>query len=60
MHEGDGFLAKLMEKPYFFVKMTSPAMVQPVQNFEKCPECGVKLAQGFSLMRKWTFAVVII
>ena len=27
---------------------------------ESALECGVKLTQGFSLIRKWTFAVVII
>jgi len=53
---------ELLEKPHFFVKMTSPAMVRPASSdFWKAPcQCGVKLTQGFSLMRKWTFAVVII
>ena len=33
---------------------------QLVLTFGKFPECGVTLAQGFSLIKKWTFAVVII
>ena len=37
-----------------------PRSSQLVLTFGKCPECGVKLAQGFSLVRKWTFALVII
>lgn len=55
------FQQKLLEKPYFFVKMSSVAMVRPASpDFWKAPRVWVKLAHGFPLMRKLTFAVVII
>ena len=55
------FQQKLLEKPYFFVEMTSLAVVRPASpDFWKAPRVWNKLAHGFSLMRKLTFAVVII
>ena len=55
------FQQKLLVKPYFFVKMFSAAMIWLASSdFWKVLECGVKLVQSFSLMRKWTFVVVII
>ena len=44
----------------FHCQSVWPRSSQPVLTFGKHPECGVKLAQGFSLIKKWTFAVVII
>ena len=35
LYERDGFQQKLLEKAYFFVKMTGPTMVQPT-SFDFC------------------------
>ena len=60
--EGDDFSAKTLCKSSISLSKwpVQPRSSQPVLTFGKCPECGVKLAQVFSLIRKWTFAVVII
>ena len=56
------FQQKLFVKVLFHCQndQSSKRSSQPVLTFGKCPKCGVKLAQDFSLIRKWTFAVVII
>ena len=55
------FQQKLAEKPYFFVKMSSVAVVWPASpDFWKAPRVWVKVAHGFPLMRQLTFVVVII
>ena len=60
--EGDDFSAKTLCKSSVSLSKWPvwPRSSQPVLTFGKHPECGVKLAQSFSLIRKWTFAVVII